>query len=175
MESIERRGPDFDRPQMSANASASASANANARFVWGTYRAFAGRLRGLLERGPWRLRSPFRRGSWESSLRVEEYTEEDARVVRVELPGIDPEKDVQISASDGLLHIRAERREENTEPSRDSVHSEFHYGSFARTLPLPPGASEQDVKAEYKDGILQVRVPIGENASPGQPIPITHG
>ena len=175
MGDIEPGDPHFDGPGLSANANASASASASAKFLWGSYRALAGRLRGLLERGSWRLRSPIDHGPSESALRVEEYTEEDARVVRVELPGIDPEKDVEISASDGLLHIRVERREQQTEQSRGSFRSEFRYGSFTRDLPLPPGAGEQDVRAEYKDGILRVRVPVGESASPGHRIPISQG
>lgn len=175
MGNIEPGDPHFDGPGLSANANASASASANAKFLWGSYRALAGRLRGLLERGSWRLRSPIDHRPSESALRVEEYTEEDARVVRVELPGIDPEKDVEISASDGLLHIRVERREQQTEQSRGSFRSEFRYGSFTRDLPLPPGAGEQDVRAEYKDGILRVRVPVGESASPGHRIPISQG
>ena len=91
----------------------------------------------------------------------------------VELPGIDPDKDVEISLSDGLLHIQAERREEKEEQSKGGYRSEFHYGSFARTLPLPAGVSEQDVRAEYEDGILQVRIPTGGQGPQGRRVPIS--
>jgi HSP20 family protein len=92
-------------------------------------------------------------------LRVEEINEDGALVVRVEIPGIDPDKDVQISLQDGLLHIRAERRESSKMEEKEEYRTEFHYGLFERTLPLPPGVSDADVKATYKDGILEVRLP----------------
>ena len=46
------------------------------------------------------------------SLPVEEYLDGDTLVIRAELPGIDPDKDVEITIGDGLLHIHAERRQE---------------------------------------------------------------
>ena len=49
------------------------------------------------------------------------------------------------------------------------------YEAQPTSLPLPPGAGEQDVRAEYKDGILRVRVPVGESASHGHRIPISQG
>lgn len=90
-------------------------------------------------------------------LRIEEYIEDDAYVLRAELPGIDPSKDVEIEIGDGQLTISGERREEHKEKSR----REFHYGSFARTVSLPPGAQEEKVEASYTDGVLEVRVGIG--------------
>ena len=59
-----------------------------------------------------------------------------------------------------VLHIAAERREEEKVEGRDYVRREMHYGSFRRDLPLPKGASKNDVKATYKDGILEVRLPM---------------
>ena len=92
--------------------------------------------------------------------RVEEFTEGDLVVVRAEMPGIDPDKDVQITVSDHTLHLRAERRQESETEEKGGYRSEFHYGSFARTLTLPVGATDKDVKATYKDGILEVRIPL---------------
>lgn len=98
----------------------------------------------------------------ERMLRIEERKENDALVIRAEMPGIDPEKDVEITLSEGMLTIKAERHEERKEEEEGGrrFHSEFSYGSFTRTVPLPSGATEDDVKAEYKDGILTVHVPI---------------
>ncbi len=106
------------------------------------------------------------------SLRVEEFVDEGRLVVRVELPGIDPDKDVEVSVSAGMLHIRAERREETKTESRRGFRSEFHYGTYSRSLPLPAGASEKDVEATYTDGILEVRIPIGEKGQATK-VPIT--
>ena len=81
-------------------------------------------------------------------------------MIRAELPGIDPDKDVEITVADGVLRLAAKREEHSEESRPDSYHSEFRYGSFERHLRLPAGAREADVKASYKDGILEVRVPM---------------
>jgi HSP20 family molecular chaperone IbpA len=91
-------------------------------------------------------------------VRVEDFVDQGQYVVRAELPGIDPEKDVDITVADGILTITAERREEKKESGR----SEFRYGSFSRSVRLPGGADEEDVTASYGDGILEVRTPLRE-------------
>ncbi len=175
MASFERPDPRVDgqEPLAGGSATASASASASARVLFGSWRSLADRLRSRVEHGPWGLLSLAGGGRRESPLRVEEYAEENARVIRVELPGIDPANDVEISVSNGLLHIRVERRE--TAAIKQSYRSEFHYGSLTRSVPLPAGASGDDIGAEYTDGILQVRVPVGEQPPPGQRIPISRG
>jgi HSP20 family protein len=95
----------------------------------------------------------------EELIRVEEYRDDGALVVRADLPGIDPDKDVEVTVSEGMLHIQAERREENKQEEKGYLRQELHYGSFYRTLPLPDGASESDITATYKAGILEIRVP----------------
>lgn len=96
----------------------------------------------------------------EEMLRVDEYREDGTLVIRAEIAGIDPEKDVEVRVSDGVLHIEAQRREEEKKEGKDFRRQELRYGSFSRDLPLPDGATEADVKASYKDGILEVRVPV---------------
>jgi HSP20 family protein len=108
----------------------------------------------------------------EDRMRLEEFTDDGTLVIRAEMPGIDPEKDVDISMSDGLLTIRAERREETKTEERNGYHSEFHYGAFSRSMRLPSGASEKDVKATYKDGILEVRVPIDKEQAAAKKVPV---
>jgi HSP20 family protein len=105
-------------------------------------------------------------------LRVEEFTEGEEIVVRAEMPGIDPDKDVQITVSDHTLRLRAERRHETETEEKGSYRSEFQYGSFTRTLQLPPGATEKDVRATYKDGILEVRIPVDRKEAQAKKIPI---
>ena len=87
-------------------------------------------------------------------IRIEDFVAEGRYVVRAELPGIDPGKDAEVSVGDGSLTIKAERTEETKERHR----SEFRYGSFERTVRLPRGANEDDVKASYKNGVLEVSV-----------------
>lgn len=88
----------------------------------------------------------------------------NALVVRAEVPGLDPEKDVDVSVAGGMLHIKAEREEKTEHKSKSGYRSEFRYGSFSRSVPLPPGAREEDVTASYKDGVLEVRAPAPEQA-----------
>ena len=115
--------------------------------------------------------------SWPADhfVRVDEFREDDTLVVRAEVPGIDPEKDVQITVADGVLHIGAERREEKKEEGKDYYRQELRYGSFSRDLPLPPGVNESDVKAKYRDGILEIRVPLpkAEVEKTATTIPVT--
>jgi len=97
-----------------------------------------------------------------SPLHVEEFIKDGTCVIRAELPGIDPEKDVEVTVQEGTLSLRARREERKREELPEGYRSEFRYGSFRRVIPLPEGTSEADVKASYKDGILEIRVPIGE-------------
>lgn len=69
-----------------------------------------------------------------SGIRVEQLVEGTTLVVRAELPGIDPEKDVEITLGDGFLEIKAERQEKKENKDKGSYRSEFRYGSFVRRL-----------------------------------------
>jgi HSP20 family protein len=89
-------------------------------------------------------------------IRIEDYIEDDHYVIRAELAGIDPEKDVEITAGSGYLTIRAERHDTTEGKHR----SEFRYGSFSRSLPLPPNVHEDDIHATYANGILTVTVAL---------------
>ncbi|MBS4729306.1 Hsp20/alpha crystallin family protein [Mycobacterium sp. SM1] len=91
-------------------------------------------------------------------MRLEDEMKDGCYEVRAELPGIDPAKDVDITVHDGLLTIKAERSEKKEFNGR----SEFAYGSFERTVSLPEGANEDDIKASYDKGILTVTVPVAE-------------
>ena len=106
------------------------------------------------------------------AIRVEDYTEDGHYVVRAEIAGIDPEKDLKISVGAGYLTIHAERSSQVEGKHR----SEFRYGSFSRTLELPPGADTDDVTAEYGDGILTIKVAVkGEQKDAVKTIPVTAG
>ncbi|GAB3430753.1 Hsp20/alpha crystallin family protein [Flindersiella endophytica] len=100
--------------------------------------------------------------------RVEEYVADDTYVIRVELPGLDPEKEIKLQVLSGVLSIRAERHEEKHERR----HTEFRYGSFARRLELPEGADETKVTARYDAGILEITVPITNGTKEVHTIPI---
>ena len=99
-------------------------------------------------------------------LRIEESLDKDALVIRAEVPGIDPDKDVTIEMQDHTLEIRAERRDEQHSEENGNRRSEFRYGSFYRAVPLPVDVKETDVKASYKDGILEIRIPCTPTPEP---------
>jgi HSP20 family protein len=108
------------------------------------------------------MRRPFGM-QWEPGdelIRVDEYRDGDTQVVRAEVPGIDPARDVEVSVQDGMLTIHAERRVEETTEDKGYTRHELRYGSMNRTLPLPDRAEVSDIRASYKDGILEIRIPV---------------
>ena len=107
-------------------------------------------------------------------LRIEQELTDDTMVVRAEMPGLDPEQDAQITLADDVLRIRAERRSSTKHEQADGSRSEFRYGSFSRTVPVPAGTTAEDVVATYEDGILDVRLPYKPpiEAAPAR-VPVT--
>jgi HSP20 family protein len=96
----------------------------------------------------------------EDRLRIEQELTDDTMIVRAEMPGIDPDKDVEITVANGVLRIHAERRSEEKKEEAGRTHSEFRYGSFERTMRVPDDVKVDDIKASYRDGILEVRIPF---------------
>jgi HSP20 family protein len=82
---------------------------------------------------------------------------EDA-VVRVELPGVDIEKDVHVDVENGALIIHGERRDEHSEDNNGRTLREVRYGSFRRSFALPSHVAGDAVTAGYDAGVLTVRV-----------------
>jgi HSP20 family molecular chaperone IbpA len=95
-------------------------------------------------------------------IRLEDEVQGGHYLVRAEIPGVDPAKDVDITVSNGQLTIKAERSEKKEVNGR----SEFSYGTFVRTLTLPAGANEDDIKANYDKGILTVDVALPKETAP---------
>ena len=65
--------------------------------------------------------------------------------------------------------ISAERRIEKDAEDKGYTRHELRYGRFTRMLPLPEGATASDIAAAYKDGILEIRVPVPQQPTPGEP------
>jgi HSP20 family protein len=87
----------------------------------------------------------------------------DGYEMTAELPGIDA-KDVDLKVTGDLLTLRGEKREESERKEADRHVSERRYGSFQRTLRLPPDADTQGISASSANGVLTVRIPRSENA-----------
>ncbi len=95
----------------------------------------------------------------EDLIRVEEYREDGTLVIRAGLPGIDPGKDVGLTVADEMLHIEAERREEERREGKGYLRREVRYGSLSRSLPLPEGVTGAGIAATYTAGVLEIRIP----------------
>jgi len=96
----------------------------------------------------------------------------DDAVVRVELPGVDVEKDVNVEVDKGQLVIYGERRDERTEDQEGPTLSEVRYGSFRRSFRLPAHVTGEAISASYDAGVLTVRVAGAYKGSAAQRIAI---
>jgi HSP20 family molecular chaperone IbpA len=79
-------------------------------------------------------------------------------VVRLELPGVDVDKDVTVEVDHGHLVIRGERRDEHASEKNGRTLREVRYGSFRRSFKLPENAATDAISASYDAGVLTVRV-----------------
>jgi HSP20 family protein len=77
-------------------------------------------------------------------------------VIHLDLPGIDPEKDVKITVEDGELVVMGERKKETQYKEANYYRVERFSGTFERRFPIPKSVDENAVKAIYKDGVLQI-------------------
>ncbi|HLV90140.1 MAG: Hsp20/alpha crystallin family protein [Acidimicrobiales bacterium] len=93
-------------------------------------------------------------------------------VVTAELPGIDPEKDVEVTVDEGVLTIRGEKTEETEVSEDDRYVRERRFGKFERRIPVPEGVTPDAVTAEYDKGVLTVKVRLPEETEPAEPAKI---
>lgn len=82
----------------------------------------------------------------------------DAIHLRLEVPGMEA-KDLDVEVTAESVAISGERRTENRTEEKGMVRSEFRYGKFQRIIPIPARIDNQNVQAEYKDGILRLTLP----------------
>lgn len=121
----------------------------------------------FLRRGGLEVPEPVRRflqGESDRSLPIEQYQEAGTLVVRVDLPGIDPETDVDISVSDDGLDIQARREENADHVAKKGYRSELRYGERSRSIPLPRGVRQDSIVATYGDGVLEIRIQLPEQS-----------
>ena len=86
-------------------------------------------------------------------------------VVRAELPGLKPEE-VQVEVTEDGLVLSGERTFER-DLEKGGVHrTEIRYGRFYRVIPLPAGANVEQAKAKFENGVLEVTLPLAEEAKP---------
>ncbi len=91
--------------------------------------------------------------------RIESYIDDGKITVRADMPGIDP-KDIEVKVTGNVLNVRAKREEEKETKNRDFLRREVHYGSYVYSTSLPEGIKADDVKASYRDGVLELVAPM---------------
>jgi HSP20 family protein len=151
---------------------------------WGPWRT-AGELEREVDRllgrgfGPW-MSMPWQ---WVMPVGSEDrwvpacdlFAREGDLVVRIELPGIDPEKDLQVSVQDRLLCVSGERRHDAATERAGYFRREAAYGAFERGIPLPEGVKAEDITASYDNGVLEVVIPKAAQLAEPRRIPVHAG
>lgn len=113
---------------------------------------------------------PAQAAAWTPAVDV--FSRDNDLVIRAELPGVDPEKDVDITVAGGVLRIHGQRQSEHRDEGADYFRMETSYGAFERSIPLPEGVNVDDIKAVHRNGILEVVVPGAAQIAPAKKIPV---
>lgn len=103
------------------------------------------------------------RGSWTPAVDI--YEANGTLVLKAELPDMRRE-DIEVSVENGTLTIKGERKLDNDIKQENFHRIERAYGSFVRQFSLPPAVDATKIVAEYKNGVLNVKLPVREEAKP---------
>jgi HSP20 family protein len=101
--------------------------------------------------------TPLRSGGYVPQM--ESYVRDNTLYLKADLPGIEP-KEVELTVQDNQLTLKGERKAEHEDKKGNSFQREVRYGSFARTFTLPEGVKAEDVQASYRNGVLEVSIPL---------------
>ena len=100
----------------------------------------------------------------ELKLPVESYIKDGNLVVRADVPGLDP-KDIEVSVLGNLLTIKGERKDKQEVKKDDYFRREISYGSFESRTTLPEGAQTDKIKASFRNGVIEVTMPLVKEAT----------
>src|SRR5262249_43554774 len=110
---------------------------------------------------------------WTPQIDISQHDNE--LVVRADLPGLSKD-DVKVDVTEDAITIQGERRREHEEERGGVYRSERSYGHFYRVIPVPEGAKTDQAKASFKDGVLEITMPVpAEQATRGRRLEITEG
>jgi HSP20 family protein len=94
---------------------------------------------------------------------IESFARNGDLVVRAEVPGVEP-KDLDISVLGNVLTIKGNRKEEKEVKSEDYIRREFSYGAYERRMTLPDGANTEKIEAHFKNGVVEITMPMAKKA-----------
>jgi HSP20 family protein len=115
------------------------------------------------------------RGSQSGWLPAIDVSEREGQLhVHAELPGLKPE-DVKVEVTEDALVIRGERKYEHEHQVGKAYRSERRYGEFYREIPLPEGVNAEQARAQFRNGVLEVSIPVPQQTSRRREIPISTG
>jgi HSP20 family protein len=107
----------------------------------------------------------FRAGVWEPAVDI--FEDKKEYIIQADLPGI-RKQDVEVTFENGVLRLAGERKQNREGKDRRYLRAECPYGSFHRSFTLPGDTAAGQIHAEFKDGVLRVRVAKSESARPKQ-------
>ncbi len=108
----------------------------------------------------WRpMRRPPTEEEWIPAVDI--YQKDNSLLVKAEVPGLS-EKDIEITVTKDTLTLSGEKTEEKEVKEENYYRSERSHGKFSRQVALPPGADADKAKASFKDGVLQIEIPLKE-------------
>ena len=134
--------------------------------LWRHTRPFEGLTRWVEDLDRWfdfDLFSETAEKSWAPSVDIEE--KNGSYLVKADLPGLKKE-DIHVELRDGYLTLKGERKSEHEEKKENYHRIERSYGSFQRSFRVPEGITEKDIKAKYKDGVLELTIPAPKEEKP---------
>ena len=113
----------------------------------------------------WRTDEPAATTTWSPSVDI--FETEGEIVVKAEVPGMD-RKDITLHLENNVLTLRGERKFEKETKEENYHRIERSYGNFSRSFSIPATVDEEKIRADYKDGVLQIVLPKKDQAKPKQ-------
>jgi HSP20 family protein len=113
----------------------------------------------------WHSEEPAATTTWSPAVDI--FETEGEIVVKAELPGMD-RKDITLNLEKNVLSLRGERRFEKETKDENYHRIERSYGGFSRAFSIPATVEEENIRADYKDGVLKIILPKKEQAKPKQ-------
>lgn len=130
---------------------------------WREMEDFVDRYNRALGSGQESGQDVMKKGDW--SPRVDIMETEDEFTIKAEIPEVNKE-DVKVTVENGILMLHGERKQEKEEKGKTFHRIERHYGAFNRSFTLPETVDQDSIKANFKDGMLSIRLQKSKQVKP---------